>query len=152
MATDITANKGVEADVIGSEAARPTRIEIGVDLKTKKKIDELKEYISGKRKTEDKMQEEIERLQPAMEEFSRQINEMERASSTAREQIMALAERFTQLKNAAEQSVLVKIRNTVKHLKTTMRDLNGKLNQARAQRQPVEEKINVLLGRYSSRR
>jgi hypothetical protein len=141
ISSTISARKGMEAAIVGSDASRPCTLMIGVDSQTKALSEHLGLEIENRKKEQEAYGKEIEKLKRESKNYDGQIAHLAQVQDRGILEQKSLKIQIEELGKKSELTRLSQAEWEVKNLELKIKSAEESLNQLMEQQDQVTETI-----------
>ncbi len=141
ISSTISARKGMEAAIIGSDASRPCTLIIGVDSQAKELIERLGREIENQKKEQEADRKEIEKLKRESKNFDGQIAHLAQVQDRGILEQKSLKAQMEELGQKSDLTRLSQVEWEYKNLELKIKSAEESLNQLMEQQDQVTETI-----------
>jgi len=144
LASDIVAQKGVQAGDIGVAAARPNRLTIGIDRGLERKTREIKDRIKA---TQTELKENGERLAEARDSLDRVTTDLglvAQEQDRCMVQARRMEEKLEQLGDQADEPMRTRLEEAIAQLKEKQAAIDTTVERFMAQEDLLRQQIGSL--------
>ncbi|HSO72501.1 MAG TPA: FapA family protein, partial [Thermodesulfobacteriota bacterium] len=141
ISSTISARKGIEAAIIGSEASRPCTLVIGVDSQAKELSELLGREIESRKNEQEAFRKEIEKLKKESKNYDGQIAHLAQIQDRGSVEQKSLQAQIEELKKKNELARLSQAEWEAKNLESKIKSAEESLNQLMEQQDQVTETI-----------
>jgi uncharacterized protein len=141
ISSTISARKGMEAAIIGSDASRPCTLIIGVDSQAKELSEHLCREIENRKKEQEAFGKEIEKLRKESKNYDGQIAHLAQIQDRGSLEQKSLKAQIEELGQKNELTRLSQVEWEYKNLELKIRSAEESLNQLMEQQDQVTETI-----------
>jgi len=141
ISSTISARKGMEAAIIGSDASRPCTLIIGVDSQAKELSEHLGLEIENRKKEQEACRKEIEKLKRESKNYDGQIAHLAQVQDRGILEQKSLKIQIEELGQKNELTRLSQAEWEVKNLELKIKSAEESLNQLMEQQDQVTETI-----------
>ena len=141
ISSTISARKGIEAVIIGSDASRPCTLIIGVDSQAKELSEHLGLEIENRKKEQEACRKEIEKLKGEAKNHDGQIAHLAQVQDRGILEQKSLKVQIKELEQKNELTRLSQVEWEYKNLELKIKSAEESLNQLMEQQDQVTETI-----------
>jgi len=141
ISSTISARKGIEAVIIGSDASRPCTLIIGVDSQAKELSEHLGLEIENRKKEQEACRKEIEKLKGEAKNHDGQIAHLAQVQDRGILEQKSLKVQIKELEQKKELTRLSQVEWEYKNLELKIKSAEESLNQLMEQQDQVTETI-----------
>jgi chromosome segregation ATPase len=144
ISSTISARKGMEAAIVGSDASRPCTLIIGVDSQAKELSEKLSQEIENRKKEQEVSRKEIEKLKRESKNYDGQIAHLAQVQDRGILEQKSLKVQLEELEQKNELTRLSQAEWEYKNLESKIKAAEESLNQLMEQQDLVTETILAL--------
>jgi uncharacterized protein len=144
LGSDVTAKRGIEVTSVGSEAAKPCLLYVGVDAQVRRKVQQLKADMENHMERSKKLSVRVEDLCRKSGVMAMKLTQAELIHDKADFQIKALKARLNQDKNDWNESIAKKVNDALAKLKTAKNEAEGALEHLLPQQDTLLDRVDEL--------
>jgi uncharacterized protein (DUF342 family) len=144
ISSTISARKGMEAAIVGSDASRPCTLIIGVDSQAKELSEKLSQEVENRKKEQEVSRKEIEKLKRESKNYDGQIAHLAQVQDRGILEQKSLKVQLEELGQKNELSRLSQAEWEYKNLESKIKAAEESLNQLMEQQDLVTETILAL--------
>ena len=141
ISSTISARKGMEAAIIGSDASRPCILIIGVDSQAKELIEHLGLEIENRKKEQEAARREIEKLKRESKNYDGQIAHLAQVQDRGTLEQKSLKAQMEELRQKDDLTHLSQVEWEYKNLELKIKAAEESLNQLMEQQDLVTESV-----------
>ena len=141
LGSNITAKNGTESTDIGSDASKPSVIQIGVGARVRKMVEEIKEKIARIRQRQELLDELIADLHEKLEHLYRRIGELDLAWDLSEAQRISIQRKLDKSGPATDPGQIQKVEDIIERLETAKQEAAEPLGRFAADQEENVEKI-----------
>jgi len=143
LASEIAARKGVKAGDIGSEAAKPSILVVGVDLKSRRDIENLRQATATQEAARKKLEGDIEGFKQAADNVSTELGEEAQVQDRLMVRKRELEDRLKDASDDDERKVTQNTRQAVADLAHQIQEVDQKVERLLTEDEQLTEKIEA---------
>jgi uncharacterized protein (DUF342 family) len=144
FSSEITAEKGIEANQIGSDSSKPCTLLVGVDSTSKKFIDRVTKENSIKKDELQKIKGQIDLLQQELNILAKDIGQLAQIQDRGTIEKRSLKKMIEELRNKKDLARLTQVESESRDLEAKVKATEKPLNSLMDKQDQITEKISGL--------
>jgi uncharacterized protein (DUF342 family) len=143
LASEIAARKGVKAGDIGSEAAKPSTLVVGVDLKSRRDIEKLREKIASQESRRKKLESDIAAFKQTADEVNTELGEVAQVQDRRMVRKRELEDKLRSVADDDDRKITENARQAVVDLEAEIKEIDQKVERLLMQDEELTEQIET---------
>ncbi|MCP4747881.1 MAG: DUF342 domain-containing protein [Desulfobacteraceae bacterium] len=144
----VFAKKGIEVGDVGTEAATPSNLIVGVDQKYERQMKQNKESVAALGRQADELEEAEKKLKQELEQIGEDLGESAQEQDKYMVQRRQLEEKMNLSKNQKDKKMIAQLNQILEDIKKQSALVDKKVNDL----MEMEDKKEGLLAEYESKR
>jgi uncharacterized protein (DUF342 family) len=141
LSSEIAARKGVGAGDIGSEAAKPSTIVVGVDLKTRRDIEKLRQEVAAQEASRKNLEGDIALFKESADRVNTELGEIAQVQDRRMVAKRELEEKLRTAADDDDRKVTQNARAAIVEMEAEIREIDQKVDSLLAEDEQLTEKI-----------
>ncbi len=142
VSSRISAKKGIKAFDVGTEAAKPSALDVGIDHKLQKEIQEARAVIKQSKEDKQILVEEVEQLQTRSDELNTELGELAQEQDACMVQHRRIEEQMESIKAPGNASAKAKLDKTIENMKKRMKGYEKQVEEMLTEDDQVAEDLD----------
>ena len=143
LASEIFARKGIKTGDVGSEAAKPSTLVVGVDKKTRRDIETLRQDVSAKETARKKLESEIETYKQTTDRVNTELGEVAQVQDRRMVRKRELEDKLRAASDDDDRKVTEAARQAVVDLDAEIQEIDQTVERLMMEDEQLTEQIEA---------